>query len=247
MVPKAISNSCNPYFVQLGLKIGAGTYYKYFNGFGFTEKTGIDMAGEMSNEGLYHSAGTLSQQEASLATASFGQTFKVTPIQMITAMCAIANGGKLVTPYVVSKVLDDEGNVVEVYAEYDPDTKTGMPGSNRKVKGTLHWVSCAHCIKAEVRLYDRLWKVENPRDEMAAIREEKGCDALEAMKEMINPDSLQVLTECYVERYLADAKPLDYLQFRRIGYFNVDKESTADHLVFNRTVSLKDTWSKMNK
>ena len=82
---------------------------------------------------------------------------------------------------------------------------------------------------------------------MAAIREEKGCDALEAMKEMINPDSLQVLTECYVERYLADAKPLDYLQFRRIGYFNVDKESTADHLVFNRTVSLKDTWSKMNK
>jgi glutaminyl-tRNA synthetase len=92
-----------------------------------------------------------------------------------------------------------------------------------------------------------LWKVENPRDEMAAIREEKGCDALEAMKEMINPDSLQVLTECYVERFLAEAKPLDYLQFRRIGYFNVDKESTADHLIFNRTVSLKDTWSKMNK
>jgi glutaminyl-tRNA synthetase len=92
-----------------------------------------------------------------------------------------------------------------------------------------------------------LWKVENPRDEMAAIREEKGCDALEAMKEMINPDSLQVLTECYVERFLAEAKPLDYLQFRRIGYFNVDKESTADHLVFNRTVSLKDTWSKINK
>jgi glutaminyl-tRNA synthetase len=142
---------------------------------------------------------------------------------------------------------DDEGNIVEVYAEYDPDTKTGMPGSNRKVKGTLHWVSCAHCIKAEVRLYDRLWKVENPRDEMAAIREEKGCDALEAMKEMINPDSLQVLTECYVERFLADAKPLDYLQFRRIGYFNVDKESTPEHLVFNRTVSLKDTWSKINK
>ena len=73
------------------------------------------------------------------------------------------------------------------------------------------------------------------------------CDALEAMQEMINPDSLKVLTECYVERYLAEAKPLDYLQFRRIGYFNVDKESTAEHLVFNRTVSLKDTWSKMNK
>jgi glutaminyl-tRNA synthetase len=89
--------------------------------------------------------------------------------------------------------------------------------------------------------------VENPRDEMAAIRDAKNCDALEAMKEMINPDSLKVLTECYVEKFLADAKPLDYLQFQRIGYFNVDKESTPDHLVFNRTVSLKDTWSKINK
>ena len=96
-------------------------------------------------------------------------------------------------------------------------------------------------------LYDRLWKVENPRDEMAAIREAKNCDALEAMKEMINPDSLNVLTNCYVEKYLADAKPLDYLQFQRIGYFNVDKDSTPENLVFNRTVSLKDTWSKINK
>ena len=136
---------------------------------------------------------------------------------------------------------------VEVYCEYDPDSKTGMPGSNRKIKGTIHWVSCAHCLPAEVRLYDRLWKVENPRDEMAAIREAKNCDALEAMKEMINPDSLNILTNCYVEKYLADAKPLDYLQFQRIGYFNVDKDSTPEHLVFNRTVSLKDTWSKINK
>ena len=142
---------------------------------------------------------------------------------------------------------DENGNVTTVYAEYDPDTKTGMPGSNRKVKGTLHWVSCDHCIKAEVRLYDRLWKVENPRDEMAAIRKEQGCEALDAMKQMINEDSLKVLTECYVEKFLADAKPLDYLQFQRIGYFNVDKDSTADHLVFNRTVTLKDSWAKMNK
>lgn len=142
---------------------------------------------------------------------------------------------------------DEQGKVTEVYAEYHPDTKTGMPGSSRKVKGTLHWVSCAHSLKAEVRLYDRLWKVENPRDVMADIRESKNCDALEAMKEMINPDSLNILTECYVEKYLADAKPLDYLQFQRIGYFNVDKDSTPDHLVFNRTVSLKDTWSKINK
>ena len=142
---------------------------------------------------------------------------------------------------------DENGNVVEVYAEYDPNTKSGMPEANRKVKGTLHWVSCNHCLKAEVRLYDRLWKVENPRDEMAAIREAIGCSPLEAMQEMINPDSLKVLNECYVEKFLADAKPLDYLQFQRIGYFNVDKDSTPDHLVFNRTVSLKDTWSKINK
>ena len=142
---------------------------------------------------------------------------------------------------------DENGNITTVYAEYDPETKTGLPGSNRKVKGTLHWVSCDHCIKAEVRLYDRLWKVENPRDEMAAIRKEKGCEALEAMQEMINEDSLKVLTECYVEKYLADAKPYDYLQFQRIGYFNVDADSTPEHLVFNRTVTLKDTWAKLNK
>ena len=143
---------------------------------------------------------------------------------------------------------DADGNVTTVYAEYDPETRSGMPGSDRKIKGkTLHWVSCNHCIKAEVRLYDRLWKVENPRDEMAAIRKERGCEALEAMKQMINENSLKVLTECYVEKYLAEAKPYDYLQFQRIGYFNVDKDSTADHLIFNRTVTLKDTWSKQNK
>ena len=140
---------------------------------------------------------------------------------------------------------DENGEVSEIYCEYDPNTKSGMPDSNRKVKGTLHWLSCAHCLPAEVRLYDRLWKVANPRDEMAKIREEKNCSALEAMKEIINPDSLQILTNCYVEKFLANAKPLDYLQFQRIGYFNVDKDSTADKLIFNRTVSLKDTWSKV--
>lgn len=142
---------------------------------------------------------------------------------------------------------DENGNIVEVYAEYDPETRSGMPGANRKVKGTLHWVSCAHCLKAEVRLYDRLWKVENPRLEIANIQKEKNCQALDAMREVINPDSLKVLTECYVERYLAEAKPLDYLQFRRLGYFNVDKDSTADKLVFNRTISLKDSWAKEQK
>ena len=142
---------------------------------------------------------------------------------------------------------DESGNVVEVYCEYDPATKSGMPESNRKVKGTLHWVSVGHCLPAEVRLYDRLWTCENPRDEMARIKEEKQCESLEAMKEMINPDSLKVLKNCYVEKYLADAKPLDYLQFQRIGYFNVDKDSKAGHLVFNKTVGLKDSWAKEAK
>ena len=140
---------------------------------------------------------------------------------------------------------DAEGRVTTIYCTYDPETRSGMPGADRKIKGkTLHWVSCAHCLEAEVRLYDRLWTAENPRDELAAIREDKNCDALEAMKEMINPNSLKVLKGCYVEKFLAEAKPLDYLQFQRIGYFNVDKDSTPEHLVFNRTVGLKDTWSK---
>ena len=138
---------------------------------------------------------------------------------------------------------DENGEVVEVYAEYDPDTKSGMPGANRKVKGTIHWVSCERCLEAEVRMYDRLWKVENPRDELARLQNE-GKTALEAMKEMMNPDSLEVRPVCYVEEYLADAKPLDHFQFQRIGYFTVDKDSTNGHLVFNRTVALKDTWAK---
>ena len=140
---------------------------------------------------------------------------------------------------------DEQGNVTEVLCEYIPDTKTGEADANRKVKSTLHWVSCAHSIKAEVRLYDRLWKVENPRDELAAIREEKQCDALAAMKEIINPDSLNILTNCYVEKYAATLPALSYLQFQRIGYFNVDPDSTPGNPVFNRTVSLKDTWSKI--
>lgn len=139
---------------------------------------------------------------------------------------------------------DEAGNVVEVYCEYDPNTRSGMPDSNRKVKGTLHWVSCAHCLPAEVRLYDRLWQVENPRDELARLKEE-GLSALDAMKQMINPDSLTVKTNCYVEKFLAEQKPLSYFQFQRIGYFNLDPDSKDGKLIFNRTVSLKDTWSKI--
>ena len=142
---------------------------------------------------------------------------------------------------------DENGEITEVYCEYDPNTRSGMPDANRKVKGTLHLVSCAHCQKAEVRLYDRLWKVENPRDELAAIREEKNCSPLEAMKEIINPNSLEIRKNCYVEKFVATLPKLSYLQFQRIGYFNIDSESTPDNLVFNRTVGLKDTWSKINK
>ena len=136
---------------------------------------------------------------------------------------------------------DGEGRVTTIYCTYDPETRSGLPGADRKIKGkTLHWVSCAHAVKAEVRLYDRLWKVENPRDDMAAIREEQQCDAVTAMKQIINPDSLHVLSDCYVEPFAATMEPLSYLQFQRIGYFNVDTTSTPDHLVFNKTVGLKN-------
>ena len=130
---------------------------------------------------------------------------------------------------------DEDGNITEVYCEYDPESKSGLPGANRKVKGTLHWLSCNHCIKAEVRLYDRLFTVENPSADERDFRE------------LLNPDSLKVLDNCYVEKFLTTKKPLDYLQFQRIGYFTIDKDSTPDHLVFNKTVGLKDTWSKKNK
>lgn len=141
---------------------------------------------------------------------------------------------------------DDEGNVTEIYCTYDPDSKSGMPGANRKVKGTIHWLSTQHCNKSEVRLYDRLWMVENPRDELASLQENEKCDALTAMKKMINPHSLDVLNDCYVEPYLEELyeRGEKYLQFQRIGYFTFDKNSSSEKLIFNRTVSLKDSWKK---
>lgn len=128
---------------------------------------------------------------------------------------------------------DEKGNVVEVYAEYDPLTKSGMPDSGRKVKGTIHWISVHHSINTEVRLYDRLFTVEDPANA-------KDKD----LKELINPDSLKVLNNCKVEEFLKDAQPGDSFQFQRIGYFNVDIDSTPDKLVFNRTVPLRDSWAK---
>lgn len=129
---------------------------------------------------------------------------------------------------------NEAGEIEEIYAEYDPQTKSGMPESNRKVKGTLHWVSAEHSLPAEVRLYDRLFMVENPS-------EEKDKD----FHELLNPDSLKVLTNCRVEAELQKAAPYDHFQFQRLGYFNLDPDSKEDKLIFNRTVSLKDTWSKV--
>ena len=130
---------------------------------------------------------------------------------------------------------DADGHIIEIQAEYDPNSKSGMPGADRKVKGTLHWVSCKHCVKAEVREYDRLFYVENPSADDRDFHE------------LLNPDSLHVHTECYVENYAADKKPGEYLQFQRIGYFMADPDSMAEKPVFNKTVGLKDTWAKQNK
>ena len=129
---------------------------------------------------------------------------------------------------------NEAGEVEEIYCEYDPLTKSGMPESGRKVKGTLHWVSAQYNQKVEVRLYDRLFNVENPA-------EEKERD----FRELLNPDSLIVKTDCRIEPYLASiAKPGDRFQFQRMGYFCVDSDSTSDKLIFNRTVALKDSWEK---
>ena len=139
---------------------------------------------------------------------------------------------------------DENGNIVEIYAELIPETKTGEANCNMKIKGkTIHWVSCKHCLEAEVRNYDRLWMVENPRDEVAAYSKEQGKDRIdiEDMRHFINPDSLEV-KKAYVEKYCAEFKPLDYLQFQRVGYYTPDYDSTPDHLVFNKTVGLKDNW-----
>ncbi len=125
-----------------------------------------------------------------------------------------------------------DGTIEEVYAEYDPNSKSGMEGANRKVKGTLHWVSVEHCVPAEIRLYDRLFSVENPSADERDFRE------------LLNPDSLKILNNCYVEKFAAENPTGNrYLQFQRTGYFTADKTSTPDHVIFNRTVGLKDSWA----
>lgn len=132
---------------------------------------------------------------------------------------------------------DAEGNVEEIYCTYDPETRSGLPGSERKVKGTLHWVNAATAVDATARIYDRLFSVENP-----------AADTERDFREMLNPDSLKIVEGIKVEPYLMEiAKPGVPLQFQRIGYFTLDPDSTPEAPVFNRTIALKDSWEKKNK
>ena len=128
------------------------------------------------------------------------------------------------------------GEITEIHCTYDPQTKSGMPESNRKVKGTLHWVSEKHAVSAEVRLYDRLFIKENPDETVEG----------KTYKDFLNPDSLKVVT-AMIEPSVNSAREAGKFQFERIGYFSVDKDSTPQHLVFNRVVPLKDSWAKAEK
>ena len=137
----------------------------------------------------------------------------------------------------VGVVKDEQGEIVELRCTYDPETRGGSAPDGRKVKSTLHWVSAVHALPAEVRLYDRLFNVENPLDV------EDGGDFTDSL----NPDSLEVLTDCQVEPSLAGVEPGYRCQFERLGYFCVDADSSGEGLVFNRTVALRDTWARIQK
>jgi glutaminyl-tRNA synthetase len=129
-------------------------------------------------------------------------------------------------------VKDASGEVTEVHCSWDPESQGGQPADGRKIKGTIHWVSAAHALTAEVRLYDRLFAVENPQ-------KDKDVD----WKTHLNPKSLEVLEGCQIEPSLASAREGERFQFERLGYFCVDRESTPEKLVYNRTISLKDSWA----
>lgn len=132
---------------------------------------------------------------------------------------------------------DEDGNILAVHVTYDPASRGGNSPDGRKVKGTIHWVSAEKAVDAEVRLYDRLFAAENPSDERG----------VESFEDHLNPDSLVVLTGCKLEETLEGAKPGETFQFMRNGYFTVDPDTTENHLVFNRTVALKDSWAKTKK
>lgn len=135
----------------------------------------------------------------------------------------------------VSVDKDEDGNIIAVHCTYDPESRGGTTSDGRKVKGTSHWVSASESVKAEVRQYDKLFKAENPGAETGNYLDD------------INPDSLIILNEARIEKEALSAKPGDYLQFIRNGYYMADPDSTEDHMVFNRTVTLKDSWSKMKQ
>jgi len=136
-----------------------------------------------------------------------------------------------------SVVKDANGNVVEVHCTYDPASRGGNSPDGRKVKSTMHWVSAAHALSTEIRLYDKLFSKPNPMDL------EEGQDVLDNL----NPKSLEVLTGAQLEPSLADAQLGAPFQFERVGYFCLDPDSTAEKLVFNRTLPLKDGWAKIEK
>ena len=157
--------------------------------------------------------------------------FRLSPGQEVRLMHAY---------YVTCKdvVKDQEtGEIVEIICTYDPDTKGGWSKDGRKVKGTLHWVSAKHAIPAEIRLYDRLFSKENPNR----------VDVDQDYKDYLNPNSVELLTDCLVEPSLAGGQPGDSYQFLRRGYFCIDQDSNDQQLVFNRSVSLRDTWAKVQK
>ena len=135
---------------------------------------------------------------------------------------------------------DSEGNITCIHATYDAASKSGMPGADRKIKGkTLHWVSCQHSIPCEVRNYACLWTCENPRDAIKQYEKENGVRGIDAMRPFLNPESLTINKHAFIEEFAKGLPALSYLQFQRIGYYNVDPDSTPEHLIFNKTVGLK--------
>jgi glutaminyl-tRNA synthetase len=134
-----------------------------------------------------------------------------------------------------SVVKDEQGEIIELRCTWDPASKGGNAPDGRKVKGTIHWVSAKHAKTAEIRLYDRLFLTENPGKDKADFLED------------LNPNSLEIIEKAYIEPSLSTAKDGDRFQFERVGYFVVDQDSQADHLVFNRTLTLKDAWAKLEK
>ena len=134
-------------------------------------------------------------------------------------------------------IKDATGNITEIHCEYDPESRSGLPGAARKVKGTIHWVSAEHGIHAEIRMYDRLFNVANPL-----------ADKEKDYREFLNPHSLDKVPDAIVEPAVTQGQPGDFFQFVRVGYFTIDQDcDNPERPILNRTVSLRDSWAKMNR